>query len=138
MDMKSKLKLKCLAWGADLFGAASVTRLDAAPDGHRPTDIMPQAKSIIVLAKAIPYEAVINHRRLTVYARACSISMSMLDTIALQAACWLEEQGGRALAIPADDPYTSWDEQELRGMGEISHRHAAVAAGVGQLGRKSL
>ena len=35
--------------GADLFGVASVDALNDAPLGHRPTDILPNAKSIIVL-----------------------------------------------------------------------------------------
>lgn len=137
-SLKLELRVRTAEWGADLCGVATASSLEGAPTGHRPTDIMPGAKSVIVLAKRLPLEAITNRHLLTMYTRACSTSMMMLDTIALHLACWLEDQGGRAVAIPADDPYTSWDEENMRGMGDLSHRHAAVAAGLGQLGKNSL
>lgn len=138
MDLKAQLGQQCKTWGVDLYGIAAANSLSSAPEGFRPLDLMPKAKSVVVLAKQIPKETVINQRRLSTYARSCTTSMAMLDTAALQAACWLELQGGRALAIAADDPYTAWDEAMQHGMGDLSHRHAAVAAGLGRLGKNSL
>lgn len=136
--LKTELLLQAAELGADLCGVATASSLAAAPVGHRPTDIMPRAQSIVVLARRLPKEAITNRRLYSLYARACSTSMIMLDTIALKLACWLEDQGGRALPIAADDPYTYWDAENMRGMGDISHRHAAVAAGLGVLGKNSL
>ncbi|MGE5381593.1 MAG: hypothetical protein ACM3NT_11075 [Methylocystaceae bacterium] len=137
-ELKANLVGKAAELGADLCGVAEAAALADAPSGHRPADIMPQAKSIVVLAKRLPREAITNNRLFTMYSRACTTSMAMLDTIALRLSCWLEDQGGRATGIAADDPYTSWDEANLRGMGDLSHRHAAVAAGLGRLGKNAL
>ncbi len=40
--------------GADLVGIASVQRFDTAPEGFRPTDVFPGAKSVIAYAKRSP------------------------------------------------------------------------------------
>jgi len=46
-----QIKTIALSSGAELFGAVSVEKLEeSAPKGHRPSDLMPNAKSIIVLA----------------------------------------------------------------------------------------
>ncbi len=36
--------------GADLVGVAGVDRFAGAPDGHRPDELLPGAKSVIVMA----------------------------------------------------------------------------------------
>jgi len=38
---------KLLEWGADLVGVAPVERFSQAPEGHKPTDFMPECKSVI-------------------------------------------------------------------------------------------
>ncbi len=38
---------KLLELGADLVGIAPVERFSEAPEGHRPTDFMPECKSVI-------------------------------------------------------------------------------------------
>ena len=38
---------KLLEWGVDLVGIAPVERFAEAPEGHRPTDFMPECKSVI-------------------------------------------------------------------------------------------
>ena len=49
MGLKEDLKEMSMRLGADLFGVTSAGALDDAPLGHRPMDILPSAKSIIVL-----------------------------------------------------------------------------------------
>ena len=41
---------KLLEWGADLVGVAPVERFENAPEGHKPTDFMPECKSVISIA----------------------------------------------------------------------------------------
>ena len=38
---------KLLEWGADLVGIAPVERFRDAPEGHKPTDFLPDTKSVI-------------------------------------------------------------------------------------------
>jgi epoxyqueuosine reductase QueG len=61
-----------------------------------------------------------------------------LDLIAHRIARYLEETGARAVPVPADEPYRHWEPERLYGRGDLSHRHAAQAAGLGALGKSSL
>ena len=48
--IKTEIVLKAKKLGVDLIGVASIERFDHASHGHKPTDIMAEAKSVIVLA----------------------------------------------------------------------------------------
>ena len=39
-----------LEWGADLVGIAPVERFANAPEGHKPTDFLPECKSVVSVA----------------------------------------------------------------------------------------
>lgn len=137
-ELKVVIKEQAGKLGADLVGFASVDRFSEAPEGFRPTDIMPRAQSVIVLAKRFPREVVRNTRRLTTYHQVFNILTIELDSIACQLACFIEDKGFRAYPVPCDVPYTDWDEENLHGRGDLSHRHAASAAGLGVLGKNTL
>jgi epoxyqueuosine reductase QueG len=64
--------------------------------------------------------------------------MGQLDTLAYDVAVFIEGNGGSAMPMPADDPYFHWEEARKHGMALFSHRHAAVKAGLGMLGKSSL
>jgi epoxyqueuosine reductase len=61
-----------------------------------------------------------------------------LDFIANETANYLEQQGKAAIPIPSDDPYFDWNPDKVHGRGDLSHKHAAQAAGIGKLGKNSL
>lgn len=138
VELKAQVKAAAKGLGADLVGIASIERFAGAPAGSKPTDIMPQAQTVIVIAKRIPLEIIKNRNLLTTYTSSFQNLFIRLDGIAFDVACFLEDLGARALPIPADDPYTRWDSENLHGMGDLSHRHAAVAAGLGTLGKNTL
>ncbi|MGD0805371.1 MAG: hypothetical protein ABSA11_15035 [Candidatus Bathyarchaeia archaeon] len=48
-DLKEELREEASNYGVDLFGVASAHDFSEAPPGHRPTDILPGAESIIIL-----------------------------------------------------------------------------------------
>jgi epoxyqueuosine reductase len=123
--------------GANLVGFADVLDFHDAPEGYKPTDIMPGAKSVVVLAKATPVGVVQSNNQVVYTAHIQSLFQSM-DTLAYEVALYLEAQGFRAMPVPADDPYFYWDEERKHGMGILSHRHAAAKAGLGILGKNSL
>lgn len=56
-----------------------------------------------------------------------------LNSIAMKIAQFLEEQGYEAIPIPASSPY---NRQDITG--DISHKHVAVAAGLGKFGINNL
>jgi epoxyqueuosine reductase QueG len=61
-----------------------------------------------------------------------------LDLLATQMALFLERAGGKAIPVPSDEPYRHWDAERSYGRGDLSHKHAAQAAGLGKLGKNSL
>lgn len=51
---KEELRKLCFKNDLDLFGVGPVERWKGEPVGHRPTDVLPGAKSVIVVGIAIP------------------------------------------------------------------------------------
>lgn len=137
MELKEEIKAAALIKGADLVGVATVDRFAEAPPGFHPTDIMPAARTVLVMACKIPDRLVCGCLP-TALTNAYQTLHRRLDDIACSLAVLVERKGGQALPIPADDPYMFWDAENRRGMGDLSHKHAARAAGLGILGKNSL
>jgi epoxyqueuosine reductase len=137
MRLKEEIKDVALKMGADLVGVASLDRFTGAPLGFNPADIMPEAQAVVVIAKKMPNQLVYGNLS-SVYTNIIQVLHRRLDDIACDLANFLENKGGRAMPIPADDPYVYWDEKNSHGMGDLSHKHAAQAAGLGILGKNSL
>ncbi len=136
-NLKDKMKEFVLSKGADLVGIASVSRFDGAPDGHKPEDILPDAKTVIVCAKRFPNSVVMDGLA-TSYHNMMTILYNQLDLIAYEIAIYIEQQGGVAIPVPSGEPYYDWNPDKVHGRGDLSHKHAAQAAGLGRLGKNSL
>ncbi len=130
------LKQFTLNSGADLVGVASIERFDGAPSGHRPEDILAGAKAVVVCARRIP--AGLMDGPATAYQQAMNVIHAQLDLLACRVALFLEAEGGRAIPVPADEPYRHWEAERSYGRGDLSHKHTAQAAGLGRLGKSSL
>lgn len=130
------LKQFALDNGADLAGVASIERFDGAPPGHHPTDILPNARAVVACAKHIPAGTLDGPA--TAYHRAMEIVHAQLDLLASQVALFLEAEGGESIPVPSDEPYRHWEAERSYGRGDLSHKHAAQAAGLGRLGKNSL
>jgi epoxyqueuosine reductase QueG len=115
--------------GAALLGIASVERLIGAPEGRRPSDHLPKTKSAISIAVEIPKTVCdtwdhVSHNHYRWYGH--KFLNDYLQIIAYKLTLFLEERGYSALPFP---PTIS-----AAGGAEISHRHVAVAAGLGDFG----
>lgn len=122
--------------GASLVGVAPVERFKGAPDGHHPADILASTRSVVVCAKPIP--AGVFDGPATSYQMAMDAVHLQLDLLATQVALLLEEEGGKAIPVPSDEPYRHWEAERSYGRGDLSHKHAAQAAGLGKLGKSSM
>jgi epoxyqueuosine reductase len=136
--------------GADLVGIGSVDRLVGAPEAMQPARYLPDARAMISIALRI------NEASCDVIARSVrdrtlpasyhsyqlftlTIVNPQLDTLAYQGARFLEAQGYRAYPFPANMPHELQPSVEYPGgPGDISHRHVAVACGLGQIGWHSM
>lgn len=126
------LKHFAIAQGADLVGIAKMESFSGAPKGHRPDDLLRGAKSVIVMAVALP-AATFESAPSREYSMSYMIANQELNTIAFRTAKYLQKKGYRAVHVPASPPY----DLELM-MGDLSHRHAGYLAGIGVFGKNSL
>jgi Uncharacterized Fe-S protein len=125
-----------LTAGADLCGIASVDRFEVAPEGFRPTDLFPDAKSVIVFAKKIP-ASVFRTQSDIPYSFVEDVVLHEVLRLSLDIAVKLEKEHVAALPVPSE-PYDYWDAETLTGKGLLSLKHAAYLAGLGVIGRNTL
>jgi len=153
--------------GARLVGVASVDRFAEAPKGHGPVDLLPGAQTVVVVAlpvvksllnwrgmlkdsAVIPEKlevrqgemfelrsAVENH----IYQRCCYDAINdELQRITMHTAFFLEEAGYESAYMPVTygGPLRSSGGPVSIKFAPFSMRHAAVAAGLGELGISNL
>jgi len=128
----AKIKKLSKKLGADLVGIGPVARMADAPVNHRPTDYLPNAKSIIALAVRINYSAVDNLPKTRYeYVNSGNDASVKLNNAVCGVARKLEETGYSAIPFfqGSDDHNLTFD---------ISLKHAAVAAGLGEFGLNNL
>lgn len=133
--------------GVDKVGVVSADRILEAglPEGYRPRDMLPGAKSLIVFLMAginTPRLAMMQDGKILgspehsinfVLLGSGWPGVTHLDLIGYRIARFVIKQGHAALPIPTAHPY---DKNELRGI--ISQKHAAVRAGLGEMGLSTL
>jgi len=118
--------------GADLVGICSASRLQGAPKGHKPTDILSTARSVIVIAMRM-LDSAVGTLPSPIYQCTSYVTLNAeLNRAAYIIAKFLEDRGYAAVPIPATRDYA----MDLTGT--FSHRHAAVAAGLGEIGLNGL
>lgn len=125
----------------DLLGVSPAERLSGGPEGGRPTDYLPQARSVVVLALKIPDAAVevAGHydepgKTLGPYMWYGYVVPNWdLSSAASRLAKFLEARGFKGLPFsPTGLLYKHGNRADF------SHRHAAVAAGLGEFGHSGL
>jgi epoxyqueuosine reductase len=124
--------------GIPLVAVADTDVLNAsAPEGFRPQDYLPEAKSMIILAKPLPLSVfmVPNDRTYKSYIRAYHTYYHLMNEVSHNLATRMEQEGFRSLPIPAYSP-VKFHQGELWGL--MSLKHAAVAAGLGTMGKNML
>ncbi len=142
---------RLLDWGADLVGIAPVERFAGAPEGHRPTDFLPECKSVISIGLHLfqgmadvwgEYDEpgkTITPYLFYGYGLTNLESSRMVNRMAKR----LEYRGYKTLCfLPTwmTSFYKYLDDTLVTGKvrAEFSHRHAAAAAGIADLGWNGL
>ena len=127
--------------GADLIGIAPVRRLEGGPEGERPTDYLPNAMSVVVGAAKIP-DAVVEvaghyeepGKTLGPYMWYGYVILNWdLSSAASRLARFLETKGFKGLPFPPTGLLYKYGNRA-----DFSHRHAAVAGGLGEFGFSGL
>jgi epoxyqueuosine reductase QueG len=130
-DLTQEIKIIAQSEGACIFGVAPVNRFQDAPSGHKPHEILPRAKSVVVTGLKL-LNGIVETIPSRPYALQYTLLNNELNRIALKLSRHLEAQGYRSVPIPASGMIPG------KLLGEASHRHAAVMAGLGELGVSNL
>lgn len=120
-----------------LMGAAPAEALNnLAPEGFRPKDLMPAAKTLLVFAQPLPLSVFqVPGENKSFYQRSSYIHYLMMDKLANDLSLMLQQAGFSSLPIPSYSPLRFY-KGEPRGV--ISLKHAAVQAGLGKMGRNTI
>ena len=133
-DLTRAVKEKAISLGAHLVGIAPMERMENAPPDLHPKRLLPEAKSLISMAFRINRGVQLLHLRgpsPMPFSRFAGLEPKVrLDEMALDLANFLEDLDYISLPVPANQYY-----YQEKGVGEISHKHVAMAAGLGRLGR---
>jgi len=135
-DFTGELKQYVLEQGMDLVGIAATAKIDElTPAGYnRPRDLLPECKSTVVMAVQWNHALVDGLPELRpMYSRMMIMMNNFLDTTILKISHFLQRKGYLSMPVHASDPY---DLINLKGV--ISHKHAAVQAGIGEFGLSNL
>jgi len=123
--------------GVDKLGIASARLFDGAPSGARPTDLMPECKSVIVFAVK-HLDVLATTRNLACQAYSQDITNRETSHQAYRISRFIEKH--EFLAFPMVASVSMWPfvEDEEAVAGRISLRHAAQLAGLGRIGRNAM
>lgn len=141
-EFKEKLHEIATNCDMDFFGVGNVERWSGAPVGHRPGDVLPGAKSVIVIGIKIPEGCIqenmiayrgMRHGIFPYMIFGYNMLNDMLEEAGYQIGEYLNAMGYQVFLPPAS---VGRDEFEM--MGIISNRHSAVAAGLAEFGLSGL
>jgi epoxyqueuosine reductase QueG len=132
--------------GADLTGIAPVDRFTGAPKGHKPEDFLTGARSVVAMAKRIPL-SIVKKIPSPYYEKFGYHDLNAhLRELAYNVALFLEDQGYEAFPLDPSVDERARDveiiqekpEPRVRILGDFSHRHAIVEAGLGEISAGSM
>jgi epoxyqueuosine reductase len=150
-SLSQEIRAVALTGGADMVGFAPVDRFAAGPEKTRPNYYMPKARSVVVAGIGFPRS--LGEVWGTFAEEGCIPGPYMwfgfaylnweLSRVALKVAKVLEAHGYPSLPIPPSHTlvqyryFERFDEWN-RYLGDFSHKHAALAAGLGAFGWSNL
>jgi epoxyqueuosine reductase QueG len=137
-DFTVRVKEAALRFGAHLVGVTGVDRLEGAPAGFRATDLLPEARSVVVMAVSLP-QGLSDSWRASVWSYlyyGYAIPNKKLGYAAFSLAGWLQHSGLLSFPVVPTTFMKNCDVDDPRG--EFSHKHAAFAAGLGEFGLSNL
>ena len=135
-ELTKKLKKRVLDLGGAVVGVADAALYGEAPEKHRPRDILRGAMGVVSIGIPMP-KAVLQESLPTLYTRGIFTSTEIINQISLRLALWIEEQGYDAIPVTSRGPLYM---EALSGriLGDLSHKHSAVLAGLGEIGVNTL
>lgn len=138
--LKNQIKKFAKKKGAELIGFTSTISFPETLPGCRPTDLLKQARSVLVMAMRIPFGSATPRPNISYLEFGYYGLETFLNELAYKVALFVEDKGYIAMPIPAGRDILSLDileespEPKVIMKGSFDVRRAAVEAGLGQLG----
>lgn len=137
-ELTKKVKEYAMSLELEAFGVASAgdDLFLEAPEDRQPKNILEGAQSVIVTGKVMPKGAFkLKHHHNNVVHRLYHSLYKYLDICATRISGYLENLGYYAIPIPS---YVPMSYKGLEPWGIISLKHAALAAGLGEIAKNGL
>lgn len=131
---RERIREHALSLGVDDVGFAAAADY-ISPRSPPLTSLMPEAKALVVLAYREPSNCESPSPQINMSGRMDLMEFSR--SINYRMAGFIERLGGKTMTISASYPL-EMTERTMGSIGEISLRHAAVAAGLGRFGRHNI
>jgi len=132
VDLTEEVKRFAKSRRADLVSIASIERLAKAPKDHKPQEYLPSAEAIVSIALRLNYASIENlPKSRREYTLNYHIVNRRLGDIAYEISRFLEDHNYEAI------PFVVGSDQKTL-FGDISHKHVAFAAGLGEFGMNNL
>ncbi len=133
---KEQIRKIVIDLGADICGFAPVNRFENTSEGFRPSDLIDNAKCVIVFGKRVP-NSVFNSKSPVPYTKVNDAILEELVNIGIKASLVLEDNGIMGLPIPSE-PYEYWEPENKKGKAILSLKEAGFYAGLGGIGKNNL
>ncbi len=121
--------------GADVVGIAAAKGFSLAPEGFKPSDVLPECRSVIVLGATFSPD-VLND--ITEYTASRNAMLTAMTTMAKIVAKRIKADGYKTKAISAAGGKWVQGDGRKEQVGYISLKHAAEIAGLGVIGKNYL
>jgi len=121
--------------GASVVGIAAAKAFGIAPEGFRPTDVLPECKSVIVFGTASPADTL---NDVAEYTASRNAMLTAMTDIAKKVAKKIKGNGYKSMPISASGTKTVEVDGNKEYFGHISLKHAAEIAGLGIIGKNYL
>ncbi len=133
VSLEKAIKQMCEQRGMDVVGFADPALVEA-PSYLKPSDALPECRSIIVFGKAVPSEAYAEDSN-KAYNKAVFSYHDVLDALSADIVAFLQSRGHPSVLVGAFRPIVF---RKGKFRGRISLKHAAQAAGIGTIGLNTL
>lgn len=121
--------------GADVVGVAAATDFVSAPDGHKPVDVLPECRSVIVLGASFSPE-VLND--IAEYTASRNTMLTAMTAMAKKVEKQIKTDRYKTKVISAAGGKWVDGDGRKEQVGYISLKHAAEIAGLGIIGKNYL
>lgn len=145
MNIYEEIEKLALETGAKMIGIAPADRFKDAPDVYKPESFIPGAKNVIVVGVHYPDACVefcgnSDPQKMGAYGITQVDMNVLLDMLSFRITKLLDKHGYPAVSFSTSHiwRYDPFDEIDRCFTPDFSHRHAAVAAGLGEFGWNGL